>query len=134
MIDPDNQEAQNRIIRLRQVIAHYALGNQSEFARSLGKRQSVVSSWFQRWAFNASLILARYPEIDANWLLHGDGDMLKSNNQPDDTHTATSDTTTSPDVAALIDALAKQQALTEMALKQNEMLIELLQNSKNKES
>lgn len=130
MIDPDNQEAQNRIIRLRQVIAHYALGNQSEFARSLGKRQSVVSSWFIRGSFNASLILARYPEIDANWLLHGEGEMLKHDNQPDDTHNAT----TSPDVAALIVALAKQQALTEMALKQNEMLIELLQNSKNKES
>ena len=66
---------------LEQLIIHFAKGNQSLFARLLGLRQSTVGTWSVRKTFNAEQIKAVFPQVDGNWLLTGEGEMLLPDDQ-----------------------------------------------------
>lgn len=68
--------------RIKAVIAYSGL-NDSAFAKKIGMQQ--VSLWRQlndqrKISLETLLAVAEtYPEIDANWLLRGNGSMLKDN-------------------------------------------------------
>lgn len=66
---------------LEQLIIHFAKGNQSFFARLLGLSQSTVGTWSVRKTFNAEQIKAVFPQVDGNWLLTGEGEMLLPDDQ-----------------------------------------------------
>lgn len=66
---------------LEQLIIHFAKGNQSLFARLLGLSQSTVGTWSVRKTFNAEQIKAVFPQVDGNWLLTGEGEMLLPDEQ-----------------------------------------------------
>lgn len=66
---------------LEQLIIHFAKGNQSLFARLLGLSQSTVGTWSVRKTFNAEQIKAVFPQVDGNWLLTGQGEMLLPDDQ-----------------------------------------------------
>ena len=66
---------------LEQLIIHFAKGNQSLFARLLGLSQSTVGTWSVRKTFNAEQIKAVFPQVDGNWLLTGEGEMLLPDDQ-----------------------------------------------------
>ena len=68
-------------IILEQLIIHFAKGNQSLFARLLGLSQSTVGTWSVRKTFNAEQIKAVFPQVDGNWLLTGEGEMLLPDDQ-----------------------------------------------------
>lgn len=62
-----------------------------QFADKLGVKPQTVSSWITRNTFDIDLIYAKCSDINANWLLTGEGDMLKSDhktpaNRPDRRH------------------------------------------------
>ena len=62
--------------KLEQLVLQYAHGNQTLFARLLNVRQSTVSTWKARETLDFVRIKQRFPQVDGNWLLTGEGDML----------------------------------------------------------
>ena len=61
---------------LNTLILHFAKGNQSRFARSLELSPSTVATWIARKTFDAVRIKAVFPQVNGNWLLTGEGEML----------------------------------------------------------
>lgn len=81
--------------RISKIIAHFCK-SKAEFARSMDESPQVVSNWVSRGAGKVVLnkILSKYPDINANWLLTGEGEMLSTVN---DNATKSSKTTTEAD-------------------------------------
>lgn len=48
----------------------------SEFAKFLGLKQNTISSWKSRNSLDYDLIISKCDQINANWLLTGEGEML----------------------------------------------------------
>lgn len=65
--------------RLLSLIDHYSSGNKSEFARMIGVSPQAVNTWISRNTFDIDIIYAKCINISPDWLLTGEGDMLKSN-------------------------------------------------------
>ena len=82
------------------------------------------------------LILAQFPDISEEWLLTGEGEMLKITSAVADNHSISIAgeeikennirVNTDETIASLIAEVAAQRRLTEIALKQNSDLIALL--------
>ena len=66
---------------LNTLILHFARGNQSRFARTLNLSPSTVATWVSRKTFDAIRIKAVFPQVDGNWLLTGEGEMLLPDDQ-----------------------------------------------------
>ena len=62
------------------LIAHYTNGNKSQFAKILGIKPQTINTWDTRGTFDLELIYSKCEGISAEWLLTGEGDMLKSGN------------------------------------------------------
>lgn len=66
--------------RIKSVIEYYSL-TQKKFAESIGVAQTTVSSFFKRGSKPSYDILESiknaFPEISADWLLSGEGEMLR---------------------------------------------------------
>lgn len=62
---------------LKDLKNHYNFKKDSDFARFLGIKPQTLSSWYSRNTFDADLLYAKCEEVDANWLLSGEGEMLK---------------------------------------------------------
>lgn len=55
----------------------FNLKNDVEFAAFLGIATTTLSSWKSRDSLDYDLIYAKCVGIDANWLLSGDGEMMR---------------------------------------------------------
>lgn len=68
--------------RIREFINSLGV-NDNQFAKSIGITQSVIASMFSRNTEPSSKvivsILNAYANLSAEWLMRGEGDMLKSN-------------------------------------------------------
>ena len=62
--------------QLEQLIIVFAKGNQSSFARVSGIKASTIATWLARKNFDPERIKRALPQIDSNWLLTGEGEML----------------------------------------------------------
>lgn len=71
-------EKKDRILRL---IDHYSGGNKSEFARMIGVSPQAVNTWISRNTFDIDIIYAKCVNISPEWLLTGEGAMLKPTTQ-----------------------------------------------------
>jgi DNA-binding transcriptional MerR regulator len=60
------------------LIAHYTNGNKSQFAKILGIKPQTINTWDTRGTFDLELIYSKCEGVSAEWLLTGEGDMLKS--------------------------------------------------------
>lgn len=65
---------------INQIKLHLGIKTDSEFAEFLGVKQPTVSTWRKRNTIDYDLIITKCNDIDANWLLTGEGKMLKSDN------------------------------------------------------
>ena len=66
--------------RLEEIIRYYSDGKPTAFAKFLGVAPSTVSTWLSRDTFDYDLLFAKCEEINAEWLLSGEGEMLSNNN------------------------------------------------------
>ena len=66
----------DKTLILNKIKFHYSFKNDVEFANFLGVSPQTISSWYQRNTFNLELIYAKCVEINANWLLTGEGEMF----------------------------------------------------------
>ena len=63
---------------LEALITHYTGGNKSQFAKILGVKPQTINTWDSRGTFDLELIYSKCEDISADWLLTGEGQMLKS--------------------------------------------------------
>ena len=63
---------------LKELIEHYSEGKNADFAQKLGVKPQTISSWMARNTFDIELIYAKCENLDANWLLTGEGSMYRS--------------------------------------------------------
>ncbi len=66
---------------LKTLIHHYTEGNKAKFAKLLGVSLQTISAWIARSTFDSELIYTNCRYINAEWLLTGEGDMLKAPTQ-----------------------------------------------------
>lgn len=67
--------------RLEALINHFTDGNQKKFAELLGVIPQTISAWLTRNTYDAELIYQKCDGISGDWLLSGEGDMIKKNLQ-----------------------------------------------------
>lgn len=63
---------------LANLVNYFGDGTQTKFAEKLGIPAQNVSAWIKRGTFNAELIYAKCRGVSADWLLTGEGDMLRA--------------------------------------------------------
>lgn len=66
---------------LLQLIQQYEDGNKTRFAKRLGLTPQGISTWLSRGTIDYELVYAKCEELDAAWLLTGEGSMLRSEPQ-----------------------------------------------------
>lgn len=57
---------------------HYKFKSNTEYATFLGIAPQTLSSWYSRNTLDYDLVYSKCVDIDANWLLTGEGPMLKN--------------------------------------------------------
>ena len=68
----------NRVDMLEKLITYFTGGNKSQFASMLGVKPQTINTWENRNTFDAELIYSKCEIISGDWLLSGQGEMLKS--------------------------------------------------------
>lgn len=63
---------------LKELIEYYSEGKNADFAQKLGIKPQTISSWMARNTFDIELIYAKCENLDANWLLTGEGSMHRT--------------------------------------------------------
>ncbi|CAI9674002.1 MULTISPECIES: LexA family transcriptional regulator [Elizabethkingia] len=69
----------NKSLILNNIKSHLGFKTDSDFADFLGIKQNTLSNWKSRNTIDYELIITKCDEINANWLLTGEGEMLKKN-------------------------------------------------------
>lgn len=62
------------------LVSHYSGGNKRQFAAKLGCTPQTISTWISRNTFDIDLVFAKCEGISAEWLLTGEGSMLRGGN------------------------------------------------------
>lgn len=70
--------------QLEALIIKFANGNKKRFASLLGISIQTLTTWTARETFDAELIYQKLPDISAEWLLTGEGQMLVSERKEKD--------------------------------------------------
>jgi len=109
----------------------------TEFANFLGIKQNTLSSWKARNSIDYDLIISKCDYLNANWLLTGEGSMLKEEEvkkvAPQDLPTANDEVSTLlREKAAMLEAIIKETEEKEAMYKEKIMALENeLQEYKN---
>ncbi len=108
--------------RLKQIAEHYGLNRYADFAKKTGLKHQTVSNYLKGKqkpdVDRLAIIKQSFKDVNINWLLIGEGDMLLSNDNKDKTQ----DTSNLKDLRALLDSKDQIIAL------QQEKIITLSQN------
>lgn len=119
--------------RVREIISHLQISDR-QFAIHIGVNQSVVASMFSRGTEPSAKILTsildKCPEISAEWLMRGKGEMIIGSEQP---NTSAETTPISDRESALIDTIAMQQeTINNLHRRIKELEAELIINNNQK--
>lgn len=68
----------DKVCMLETLINYYAGGNNSRFAKLLGIKPQTINTWKTRNTYDAALIYSKCEGVSGDWLLSGEGEMLKS--------------------------------------------------------
>lgn len=63
--------------RLEKLVEYYGNGNKSHFAKMLGVKAQTINTWLSRNTYDTELIFAKCDNINASWLLTGEGNMIR---------------------------------------------------------
>lgn len=105
--------------RIREIISFYKLSDR-QFCIKVGINPSVLGSMFQKGTEPSAkvikLTLFAFTDISAEWLLRGEGNMLLSENQPQDESTER--------IAMLVDTITTLQKALNEQTKTNQLQTE----------
>lgn len=68
----------DKTLILNKIKLHYNFKTNADFAAFLGIAPTTLSSWYSRNSIDYELISSKCVEIDANWLLTGEGEIAKT--------------------------------------------------------
>ena len=74
----------DKVAMIERLIAHYTGGNKARFAAMLGVKSQNINTWISRNTFDAELIYTKCLDVSGDWLLSGEGPMLKSEREQSD--------------------------------------------------
>lgn len=94
----------DKTLMLEQLINHYTDGNKASFATMVGIKPQLLSNWLKRNTFDAEQIYKGCKGVSADWLLSGEGDMIR-NKQNDNSQFVSQ--SNSPELIALCKALVE---------------------------
>lgn len=63
---------------LETLINYYCDGNKAKFAGMLGVKPQTINTWIVRNSFDVDLLYSKCKDVSGDWLLSGEGEMLKS--------------------------------------------------------
>lgn len=69
----------NKNEMLYRLINYFSKGSKSQFANMLGLKAQTISAWLARNTFDAELIFTKCKVVSGDWLLSGEGEMLRDN-------------------------------------------------------
>lgn len=72
-----NRQIMTKKERLEAIIDHYSDGKPSVFAKLIGVAPSTISSWLSRDTMDYDLLFAKCERLSSEWLLTGQGNMMK---------------------------------------------------------
>ena len=114
---------------LKQLMDHYGMFKQAEFARKLGISVQNVNSWLSKGTYNVELIAVTFPEISGDWLLTGEEPMLKKDRAPKVATVPTQpQTTDNGTMRRAIEAIAAEQKMTAKAQEQADKILSIMQS------
>lgn len=122
---------------LNEIRKYLNIKTDTEFANFLGIKQNTLSSWKARNSIDYDLIISKCDYLNANWLLTGEGSMLKEEEvkkvAPQDLPTANDEVSTLlREKAAMLEAIIKEKEEKEAMYKEKIMALENeLQEYKN---
>lgn len=67
---------------INEIRSYLGFKTDTQLADYLGVKRNTISTWRKRNSIDYQLIVTKCDFVDANWLLTGKGDMLKSETQP----------------------------------------------------
>lgn len=59
------------------LINYYTNGNKAAFAAMIGVKPQTISAWISRNTFDNEQIYAKCNDVSADWLLTGEGEMIR---------------------------------------------------------
>ena len=62
---------------IESLVMHYCDGNKAKFAKMLGIQPQTINGWIVRNTFDPELIYSKCEGVSGDWLLSGEGDMIK---------------------------------------------------------
>ena len=68
----------NKSSMLLALIEHYSDGNKARFSKLLGVSPQTISAWITRNTFDSEVIYTKCRYVSPDWLLSGEGSMLRS--------------------------------------------------------
>ncbi len=71
----------DKSLMIEQLVNALYGGNKTRFAHALGLKPQTINGWILRNSFDAELIFSKCDGVSADWLLSGEGDMLRSSSQ-----------------------------------------------------
>lgn len=67
----------DKTLILNKIKEHYGFLKDVHFAKFLGIAPTTLSSWYMRNTMDYDLVFSKCVDIDGNWLLSGEGSILK---------------------------------------------------------
>lgn len=74
----------DKVLILNKLKEHYNFKSNSDFARFLGVNPQNIRNWYKRNNYNANLLIEKCTEINPEFIITGEGAMIKENNQNED--------------------------------------------------
>lgn len=77
----------NKTLIINKIIEYYNFKTDAKFAKFLGMKPQALSNWKARNTYDAELLYTKCVHFNAEWILSGEGEMLKENNKANDDNT-----------------------------------------------
>lgn len=67
----------DKVLILKEIKKWKGFASDKEFADNMGISPQNLAKWYERNTFDVDKVFASFPELSAEWLLSGNGNMIK---------------------------------------------------------
>ncbi len=102
-----------------------------QLAAFLEVSEQNLADWIRRNSPNIKIICNKLPEIDANWLITGEGEMLKQTTKTGGNaqgEGAMNHSNSNIIIEKFLDEIAQQRKLTQSVIEQNNQLLRIIES------